>query len=106
MYLLKKYRGCHSAIWHLLAEDSVITLRQAAGHEDKPLPLRELLDTHYRLAEIYHAAGFAEEAALNARRWDKIKEEARGHSLREDGSTNVSDILFTAFAAADVLQHA
>ncbi|KOS39711.1 hypothetical protein ACN38_g9454 [Penicillium nordicum] len=74
----------------------MVTLRQADGHQEKPLPGREFLDTHFRLYEIFHASGLAKEVEDNYRRWDQIKQQASGHSLLEDGSTNVAEILQTA----------
>lgn len=60
------------------------------------LPAREFLDTHFRLCEIFHASGLAEEIEENFRRWDQINQEASHHVLQEDGSTNVAELLQVA----------
>lgn len=70
-----------------------ITLQQSSGHENIALPSEEFLDAHYRLCEIWHASGMAEESASRAYRWDETKRGLCGHLLREDGSSDVREFL-------------
>ncbi|KAJ5931304.1 hypothetical protein N7516_005793 [Penicillium verrucosum] len=95
-YSVKKYPRFDSILHPHIQNGTMVTLRQADGHQEKPLPGREFLDTHFRLCEIFHASGLAKEVEDNYRRWDQIKQQASGHSLLEDGSTNVAEILQTA----------
>ncbi|KAJ6038389.1 hypothetical protein N7460_008160 [Penicillium canescens] len=96
-YRVKKYPRFNSVLHAQIPNGTLITLRQAAG-QDKPLPARDFLETHYRLCEIWHASGFAEEFEYNARCWDDIKQETNGCVLQEDGSTGLAEILETAFS--------
>lgn len=56
--------------------------------EDYPKP--ELLDCHWRLANILHASGMAEAFAKDFREWDKLK---GLHLLRPNGQTDIEDVL-------------
>ncbi|KAJ5493444.1 hypothetical protein N7539_002190 [Penicillium diatomitis] len=81
-----------------LPAGAIVTLRQAVGHADKPLPSTDLLDMHWRVCEIFHASGMAEEVKLVEQRWFKLKHDLCGRSLPEDGSLNLEEVLHVAFA--------
>lgn len=61
-----------------------------------PFPHPDLLDCHYRIAEILNASGMEEEIDRKLDDWDKMKRSMPDGCLNEDGSTNVADILRTA----------
>ncbi|OJJ42581.1 hypothetical protein ASPZODRAFT_104994 [Penicilliopsis zonata CBS 506.65] len=80
------------------APDGVeITFKKAPGCEDLPLPCREYIDCHYRLAEVFHASGMGEEIDRHLRRWEEMKQEADEFYLAEDGSSDIDFILRVAF---------
>lgn len=83
---------------------TLITITQAPGEEDKALPNRDFLDTHYRLCEIWHASGFAEVMEYNARRWASMKQRTCGRVVKEDGSSDLSEWIQAAFP--DIVQYA
>ncbi|KAJ5105692.1 hypothetical protein NUU61_003039 [Penicillium alfredii] len=60
-YKVKKYKSLDPFIFRVIPDDASVTLRQSTGHENKSLPNRDFLDTHFRLCEIWHASGMAEE---------------------------------------------
>ncbi|KAF7719036.1 Uncharacterized protein PECH_000218 [Penicillium ucsense] len=103
-YEIKKWQpdeddlGLRLLFNYQLPADATVTLRQAFGHEDKPLPSTDLLDMHWRLCEIFHASGMAEEVKLVEQRWFKLKHDLCGCSLPEDGSLNLEEVLHVAFA--------
>lgn len=94
---MKKYRRFNSVLHPHVQRGAFVTLRQAAGHQDKPLPNRDFLDTHFRLCEIFHTSGLADEVEYNAKRWDQMQQEGCGRVLQEDGSTNLTEFLQVAF---------
>jgi hypothetical protein len=96
---LKTYRCFNPILIPYVQNGAFVTLRQAAGYEDKRLPARDLLDTHFRLCEIWHASSFAEQVEYNTERWDRMKQEAYGGFLQEDGSTDLAKFLQTAFSS-------
>ncbi|EDN04047.1 predicted protein [Histoplasma mississippiense (nom. inval.)] len=81
-------------------QDQKVTMRKAEGGEDVKLPSPELLECHWRIAEILNASGMSEIIDRIIKDWEYIKEGDEGHgSLREDGKSNVSEILSAAFWA-------
>ncbi|KAJ5815923.1 hypothetical protein N7447_008156 [Penicillium robsamsonii] len=95
-YSVKEYPRFSSILYPHFQNGAKVTLRQADGYQDKALSAREFLDTHFRLCEIFHASDLAKEVEENSGRWDQIKQQKAGHSLEEDGSTNLAEILQTA----------
>lgn len=73
-----------------------ITFKQAPGYENLPLPNKEYLECHYRLAQIFHASGMGEYIDRHLRHWDKLKEASEGSCLAEDGSSDLTTVLGVA----------
>jgi hypothetical protein len=75
--------------------DTKVTFSNASS-KDFELPSVELLDCHWRLAEILNASGMAETVERHQRDWEDIKGSADGKQLRADGKTDIAHILNTA----------
>jgi hypothetical protein len=63
--------------------------------QDLELPDAALLDCHYRVAEILNASGMAEVIKRYRQDWEDIKG-STGGTLREDGGTDIAQILSVA----------
>lgn len=74
---------------------SPISFERAEDGADVPSPNLNLLDCHYRIAEILNASGMGEEIDRKQDEWDRMKRSILDGCLNEDGSTNVADILRT-----------
>lgn len=70
-------------------------LKETVHFEHHPLPSPELLECHCTLAKIFHASGMAEAFDEGFDEWEAIKESI--HELREDGKTDIGDVLRLAF---------
>lgn len=80
-----------------IAKVGKVTLQQANGAEDVPLPSAVLLDCHWRVSEILNASGMGEEFDRHLREWEDIKMSTGDGCLKEDGSTDVTRYLEVAF---------
>ncbi|KAJ9292394.1 hypothetical protein DTO021C3_287 [Paecilomyces variotii] len=98
IYDLKTYRRAISGhVKREIAKVGRVTLQQANGAEDVPLPSAVLLDCHWRVAEILNASGMGEEFDRHWREWEDIKMSTGDDCLKEDGSTDVTRYLEVAF---------
>ena len=95
--MFKTYRWYPSFLRYVVNKGTLITLHQAEGHEDKEFPRRELLDCHYRLAEIYNVSGTTKYIEFLIRRWDDMRHGAAGAVMPESGSFNLSEYMRAAF---------
>lgn len=73
----------------------VVIFENLDPEENHELPSPELLDCHYRLCHILHASGMAKSFEYDFNRWEHIKQSI--HELREDGKTDVAEILRASF---------
>ncbi|KAJ9243408.1 hypothetical protein DTO169E5_2651 [Paecilomyces variotii] len=86
-YEVKVYNGFDDIFSPLLPKDGLLRLSTSPGNEDIELPDPEFLDTHYRLAEIFHASGMDEEIDRHIQDFKDLT------CLAEDGSTNINQLL-------------
>ncbi|RHZ60000.1 HNH endonuclease signature motif containing protein [Aspergillus thermomutatus] len=96
VYELQMFRRCPPYLRGSLPPDKIVEFKQAPGAEHLKLPSSDLLECHWRLAEILNASGMAEIIDGYRREWEDIKTGA-GSSLREDGKTDVGKMLSVAF---------
>lgn len=68
-----------------------VRFTRAEDAQDLELPDADLLDCHYRLAEILNASGMAELIDHHLQDWDDIKDQ--DGCLREDGGTDIGQFL-------------
>lgn len=95
VYELKAYNSFPSRDRRSFPENSRVEFTRAEDAQDLELPSPALLDCHYRVAEILNASGLAEVIERYRQDWDDIKGTAGG-SLREDGGTDIGQILRAA----------
>lgn len=81
------YDGFDDVFSPLLPKDRLLRLSVSPGNEDIKLPDPDFLDTHYRLAEIFHASGMDEEIDRHIQDFKDLI------CLAEDGSTNINQLL-------------
>jgi hypothetical protein len=95
VYEIKVYDRFPSADRAFFPENRRVEFTRAEDAQDLELPNATLLDCHYRVAEILNASGMAE--VIERYRWDyeDIKGNAGG-SLKEDGGTDIGQILSVA----------
>ncbi|KAJ9321909.1 hypothetical protein DTO027B5_5343 [Paecilomyces variotii] len=86
-YELKVYDGFDNVFSPLLPKDGLLQLSVSPGNEDIKLPDPNFLDTHYRLAEIFHASRIDEEIDRHIQDFKDLT------CLAEDGSTNINQLL-------------
>jgi hypothetical protein len=91
VYELKVFRRYPNAQRIFLPKDGRVEFKRAEDAQDLELPNPDLLDCHYRVAEILNASGMAELIESHLRDWDDIKGSAG--SLREDGGTDIGHFL-------------
>ena len=96
MYELKVYDLFPSALRRtFFPENRRVEFIRAEDAQDLELPNTALLDCHYRVAEILNASGMAEVIEKYRRDYEDVKETAGG-SLREDGGTDIGQMLSVA----------
>ncbi|PGH16992.1 hypothetical protein AJ79_01376 [Helicocarpus griseus UAMH5409] len=78
-----------------LPPDRKVTMR-ADGVQGVPLPSRDLLACHWRVAEILKASGMDEVVEQLILKWEDMKDSSHG-CLREDGTSDVSEYVKAAF---------
>ncbi|GAD93185.1 hypothetical protein ANI_1_1262034 [Paecilomyces variotii No. 5] len=93
-YGLKTYKRFPPALKPLLSS-SPVQFERAENGADVPFPHPDLLDCHYKIAEILNASGMGEEIDRKQDEWDRMKRNMPDGCLNEDGSSNVADILRT-----------
>ncbi|CAI7643200.1 unnamed protein product [Penicillium viridicatum] len=76
-----------------LPESRRVELKKADDAQDLALPNPDLLDCHYRLAEILNASGMAEVIDRHYREWEDLKVSAYNLILRQDGGTDIGRFL-------------
>ncbi|KAJ9223654.1 hypothetical protein DTO169C6_4006 [Paecilomyces variotii] len=86
-YEVNVYDGFDDVFSPLLPKDRLLRLSVSPGNEDIKLPDPDFLDTHYRLAEIFHASGMDEEIDRHIQDFKDLI------CLAEDGSTNINQLL-------------
>ncbi|BCS24467.1 HNH endonuclease signature motif containing protein [Aspergillus puulaauensis] len=101
-YTVKSYPGCPSNVSKLVPKHP-IQFRDADRTEDLPPPKPELLDCHYRLAEILHASGMGPCLERMLHDLDDMKE-ASGY-MSESGSTDFSTFLRIRLWEAGIYAH-
>lgn len=95
MYELKAYESFPGRDRRSFPENNRVEFTRAEDAQDLELPNPAFLDCHYRVAEILNASGLAEVIERYRQDWEDIKGTAGG-SLREDGRTDIGQILSAA----------
>ncbi|KAJ5888103.1 hypothetical protein N7495_008144 [Penicillium taxi] len=103
VYEIKTYSKCTNSCKKQLPKDRRVTftLDTNISHRemlkyDLTLPSRDLLECHWRLAEVLNISAMAEVVELYWKEWDKAKVTAP-RELDKYGRTNIEDFLQRAF---------
>jgi hypothetical protein len=84
-----------SFLKHSIDLPEKITFLNAAD-KDIELPSAELLECHWRLAEIFNASGMAKIIEKHREDWEDLKDRTTSGHLRADGGTDVAHFLKVA----------
>jgi hypothetical protein len=97
VYAVKTYPDVTTNVQRLLPNDCKVKFRCSEGVDNLPLPDPVLLDCHYRVAEIIHAADLVGHIYEKIHDWRDMKKYGETNGcLCRDGSSNITKILNTA----------
>ncbi|PYI04448.1 hypothetical protein BO78DRAFT_320413 [Aspergillus sclerotiicarbonarius CBS 121057] len=96
-YELKVYRSANAEVDVIIGQTGMVTFKQATGYKDIPLPDADILECHYRLAEILNATGLGKEINWHFENWNRMRRAPEAGQLTEDGSTDLTSYLEAAF---------
>ncbi|KAK2754679.1 hypothetical protein FQN54_006812 [Arachnomyces sp. PD_36] len=93
VYSLKVYKFFASNCLNVLPRDRLVKFQAASDAEDISLPCPDLLDCHYRLAEVLNASGMARTLEDKINQWKDFGKDGGHGCLRADGTSNLEEYL-------------